>query len=205
MIKLYGILMSRASRCLWMLEELGLEYENVPVHFVGEAQKPGFLKINPNGKVPALDDEGLILFESMAINLHLANRYGKPPFRPESMEDRARTVQWSIWAMTSVEPPLMEVAANRAFLPEGQRDEEKAKLGEAALRRPLGVLEGALAGRANLLGPEFGAADLNVASVLMIAEPFARVDLSPFPNVARWLRACTGRPSCQRVLRPGAQ
>ena len=72
MIKLYGIPASRASRCLWMLEELGVQYENVPVNFIGEAQKPDYLKLNPNGKVPTLDDDGLILFESLAINLHLA-------------------------------------------------------------------------------------------------------------------------------------
>jgi glutathione S-transferase len=202
MIVLYGIPMSRASRCLWMLEELGLEYENVPVHFLGEAQKPDFLKINPNGKVPALKDDGLVLFESLAINLHLAAKYGKAPFWPASQDDRSRTIQWSLWAMTSVEPPLMQVAANRAFLPEDQRDEEQAAQGELALRRPLGVLETALGECKHLLGPDFSAADLNVASVLMVAETFARIDLSPFAKVRSWLRACMARPSLGRAL-PG--
>jgi glutathione S-transferase len=200
MIVLYGVPMSRASRCLWMLEELGLDYENAPVHFIGEAQKPDFLKINPNGKVPALKDDGLILFESLAINLHLAAKYGKPPFWPASQDDRSRAIQWSLWAMTSVEPPLMQVATNRAFLPEDQRDEEKAKQGELELRRPLGVLETSLGGREHLLGRDFSAADLNVASVLMIAERFARVDLSAFPKVRAWLHAASARPSFGRAL-----
>ncbi|HXZ88731.1 MAG TPA: glutathione S-transferase N-terminal domain-containing protein, partial [Candidatus Binataceae bacterium] len=75
-IKLYGIPQSRSARCLWILEELGLPYENIPVDFIGEAQKPEYLKINPNGRIPALDDDGVVLFESLAINLHLARKYG---------------------------------------------------------------------------------------------------------------------------------
>jgi len=200
MIKLYGIPASRASRCLWMLEELGVQYENVPVNFIGEAQKPDYLKLNPNGKVPTLDDDGLILFESLAINLHLARKHGVAPFWPASEDDRDRAVQWSLWAMTSVEPPLMEVAIHRAFLPEAQRDEEKAKAGELGLLKPLGVLETSLAGRSHLLGDDFSAADLNVAAVLFIAETYGRVDISSFANVKRWLDACTGRASFGRAM-----
>ena len=61
MLKLYGIAQSRAFRNLWMLEELGVPYENVPVSFIGDVQKPDYLKINPNAKIPALDDDGLVL------------------------------------------------------------------------------------------------------------------------------------------------
>ena len=77
MIKLYGIPASRTSRCIWMLEELGVKYENIPTNFIGEAQKPDYLKLNPNGRVPTLDDERHRLFESLAMNLHLARKYGK--------------------------------------------------------------------------------------------------------------------------------
>ena len=200
MIKLYGIPASRASRSLWMLEELGLEYENVPTHFVGDAQKPDYLKLNPNGKIPTLDDEGTILWESLAINLHLAQKYGRDGLWPASEADRAHTVQWSFWAMTAMEPPLMEVLMNRAFLPEEQRDESKARAGEEALQKPLAVLEGALAGRDYLLGERFTAVDLNVCSVLSLVATVVKMDLSGWPNVSRWLAACTSRPSLARVF-----
>ena len=198
-IKLYGIPQSRTSRCLWMLEELGVPYENVPIHFVGDAQKPDYLKINPNGRIPALDDDGLILFESLAINLHLARKYdGGKGLWPKSADDQSRAIQWSIWAMTEAEPPLMEVLMNRVFLPEAQRNEAEAKAGEAVFAKPLGVLEGALAGRPYLLGDAFTVADLNVGSVVSWAPTLGKLKLTP--NVAAWFSRCGERPALTRAM-----
>jgi glutathione S-transferase len=86
MTKLYGTSMSRAVRSLWALEEAGVEYEHVPVGFTGETRKPEYLKINPNGHMPALDDNGTTLWESMAINLYIAEKYGKAPLWPATVE-----------------------------------------------------------------------------------------------------------------------
>ncbi len=200
-IKLYGIPQSRTSRCLWMLEELGVPYENVPVSFVGDAQKPDYLRINPNGRVPALDDDGLILFESLAINLHLARKYdGGKGLWPKSQDDQSRAIQWSIWAMTEAEPPVMRVLMNRAFLPEPQRNEAEAKAGEEALAKPVGVLEGALRGRQYLLGESFSVADLNVHAVLGWAPTLGRVKFEATPNVAGWLKRCGERPALARAM-----
>ena len=200
-IKLYGIPLSRASRCLWLLEELGVPYESVPVNFLGEAQKPDFLKINPNGRIPALDDDGVILFESLAINLHLARKYdGGKGLWPKSLEDQSRAIQWSIWAMTETEPSVLKNVMNRAFLPEPQRNEAEAKAGEQALAKPLGVLEGALRGRAHLSGDAFTVADLNVAAVLALAPTFGRTKLDATPNVAAWHARCVGRPAFARAM-----
>ncbi len=200
MIKLYGITGSRAARCLWMLEELGVEYEHVQTSFIGDCKKPEYLALNPNGHIPTLEDDGLVLWESMAINLYLAEKYGKGKLWPESEADRAHTLKWSIWAMTEVEPPLMLVMMNRAILPPDKRDPKRATRGERDLGKPLGILEAALEGRDFLLGGEFSTADLNVASVLAWAPSLAQVDLSPWPRVSRWLAACTGRPAMVQVM-----
>ena len=88
MIKLYGIRQSRAMRSLWALEELGVPYENVPINFATDAKKPEYLKINPNGRIPALVDGDVALFESMAINLYLAKKYDKTGLYPRSLETR---------------------------------------------------------------------------------------------------------------------
>ena len=200
-IKLYGIPQSRASRCLWMLEELGVPYESVPVSFIGDAQKPDYLKINPNGKIPALDDDGLVLFESLAINLHLARKYdGGKGLWPKSADDQSRAVQWSIWSMTEVEPPVMKMLLNRVFLPEAQRSEAEAKAGEQGLQKPVGVLEGALRGRQYLLGDSFTVADLNAHAVLGWAWSIGKMKFDGTPNVAGWLKRCGGRPALARSM-----
>jgi len=200
-IKLYGIPQSRSSRCLWMLEELGVPYENVPIHFLGDAQKPDFLKINPNGRIPALDDDGLILFESLAINLHLARKYdGGKGLWPKSADDQSRAIQWSIWAMTEAEPPVMKMLLNRVFLPEAQRNEAEARAGEQGLAKPVGVLEGALRGRQYLLGDSFSVADLNVHAVLGWTSSIGRMKFADTPSVAGWLERCGERPALGRAI-----
>ncbi|HXJ37352.1 MAG TPA: glutathione S-transferase family protein [Candidatus Eisenbacteria bacterium] len=198
MITVYGVPRSRTMRSLWMLEELGVPYENVKTNFAtGDTRKPDYLKVNPNGHVPALRDGDTVLFESLAINLYLARKYDKGLW-PKSVEDEGRTFQWSVWAMTELEEPVLTTLLHRMFFPAAQRDPAKADDAAERARKPLGVLEGALAGREYLLGGGFGVADLNVASVLSWA-PLAGIDLAPFPAVQAWLTRCTSRPAFQRV------
>jgi glutathione S-transferase len=199
MIQLHGVRASRASRCMWMLEELGLPYESVPVSFVGDVQKPDYKKLNPNGRIPTLvDEDGSVVWESLAINLYLAEKYDGG-FRPKDAAERGKLLQWSFWAMTEIEPGLIQAFLQRVMLPEAQRDASLGDAGEAQLQRPLAVLDAELGRRPWLLGDRFSAADLNVAAVLGIA-PIARVDLAKFPNVARWLGAATARPAAKRAF-----
>src|SRR5262245_47270491 len=130
MLKVYGTRQSRAFRTVWLVEELGVPYELVPTQFATDAKEPQYLAINPNGKVPALVDDDVTLFESMAINLYLARKYDRAGLQPRSLEDEARAVQWSFWGMTEIEPPLMQILLNRMFLPPTQRDEAAARAGE---------------------------------------------------------------------------
>ena len=103
MTTLYGTSQSRAPRSLWALEELGVKYDHVPTG-VPETRTPEHLKRNPNGHIPVLEDGGQHFWESMAINLYLAEKYGKAPFWPASVVDRGHAYQWSFWAMTELEP-----------------------------------------------------------------------------------------------------
>jgi glutathione S-transferase len=198
MIKLYGIPASRAFRALWMLEELGLQYENVPTHFATDTRTAEFLKLNPNGRIPVLVDGETVLFESMAINLYLARKYGAGSLWPATAEDEGRAFQWSFWVMTEVEGSLLTAIMHRRILPKEQRDAAAAAAGEAKLAAPLGVLEGALRGRPHLLGDAFSVADLNVASVLGWTA-LAGIELGKWPQVADWLQRCTARPACKKA------
>ncbi len=211
MITLYGTVNTRAFRVLWMLEELGVSYTHVKTDFAsGETRTPAFLRINPNGHVPALVDGELCLFESLAINLYLAERYGAGTLWPASAEDRARTLQWSFWVMTECEAHTFvvlfesggeQLAKWRAWTESAEFRathpgyiEPDAKAATAALQLPFRVLDDALAGRSYLLGEEFGVADLNVASVLLTVR-LARMELAAFPNLDAWLTRCTARPA----------
>ncbi len=197
MIKIYGIPGSRALRSLWAAEEIGLDYEHVPVHFAADSKKPEYLAINPNGRIPALVDGDLVLFESQAINLYLARRHGGALW-PEGEDDQARAIQWSFWGMTEIEPPIMTAFLNRVMFPEAQRDLAAADAAEQQIARPLDVLEKHLDGRDYLLGDAFTIADLNLAGVLSMSG-MGKIDLSGWANVTRWLGACTSRPSLAKA------
>lgn len=184
-------------RCLWALEECGVEYEQIPTHFIEESKAPEYLEVNPNGRIPALVDGELTLFESMAINLYLARKYGSD-INPGSAEDQARTLQWSFWGMTELEPHLITMIANKLFLPEPERDAAAVAAADTALQRPLAVLDAQLAERAYLLGDAFTIADLNVASVLSMAN-FVEFTFSTHANVQRWFDACLSRPAFERA------
>lgn len=196
-LKIYGVARSRAFRTLWMAKELGLDYEHVKIDFAdGATRTPAYLAVNPNGHVPSIDDDGFILWESMAVNLYLAKKYGAGTLYPRLLEDEARAWQWSFWGMTEIERNVLTAMFNRAILPEDQRDAAAADAAEQALGPPLKVLDGALARSANLLGEDFTVADLNVASILAWARP-ARIDTAPFPKAADWLGRCALRPAAR--------
>jgi glutathione S-transferase len=138
-----------------------------------------------------------VLWESLAINLYLARRYDKGLW-PRSIADEGRAYQWSVWAMTELEGPLLACAMHTLLLPKEQRDPAKAAEAQVQLAKPLGVLEAALAERNVLVGDAFSVADLNVASVLSLSR-LAVFDLSKWPRVNAWLGRCLERPAQKRV------
>ncbi|TDI65879.1 MAG: glutathione S-transferase family protein [Alphaproteobacteria bacterium] len=201
MIKLYGSRRSRATRCLWALEELGLDYEHVDInHIAGETQTDEFKAINPAGKVPTLVDGDLILFESMAINLYLAQTYGGGGLWPDDRTCQALALQWSLWAATEAEPPNVVMALERVFKPESARDAAKAQTAEDNLKPRLDLLNQKLGESGEFLtAAGFTIADLNVASVMGGAR-MSGMDLAQWPKVNVWLEAMLSRPAYQRAM-----
>src|SRR6185437_1740189 len=164
-IKIYGSAMSRAARVMWCAKELGVPFEHVDVAWDG-LKKPEFLAINPNGKVPGFTDGNLNLFESLAINLYLAKKYGTGELYPTNLEDEARVLQWTIWGATEVEPLLIESVLVKIGI---LTDAASAKAKADRAKTPLLVLDNHLAGRDWVVGSKFGIADLNLASVIGFA------------------------------------
>lgn len=196
MIRLYGITQSRAFRPLWMLHELGLSFEHVKLDYHGEdLQQPDYLALNPNGRIPTLVDGDLVLWESMAINLYLARRYGAElGLWPDDVEGEALAWQWSFWVMGEVERALLSVLMHSRVLPAEKRDPERARRDAGLLRQPFAVLDRNLAGRSHLAADRFTVADLNVAAVLSWAKP-ARIRLDDYPHLTAWLERCLERPA----------
>jgi glutathione S-transferase len=193
-LTIYGTAASRAFRTLWMANELGLDYDHQPIDFrTGETSTEEYLRINPNGRLPAIRDGDFVLWESLAINLYLARKH-PGPLTPQTVEDEGRAAQWSLWALGEVEPHVIMVLMNTLFLPEPKRNAAAAESAIATLDKPLAVLDGALKDSTWLLGTDFTVADINVAGVLSPA-PRGNIDFSAYPAVKTWLDSCLARPA----------
>jgi len=197
MTKLHGTSRSRSARSLWALEELGVNYEHNPMPTT-DAKSSAHLKLNPNGHVPVLEDEGVVVWESMAINLYLADKYGKNSLWPSDPMGRADVYKWSFFAMTEVEPHLITILRNRVMNAPENRDEKAASAAVEALKAPMNALEESLKGKEYLLGKNFTIADLNVAAVMSWI-PMMKLDMSAWPNVSAWLQKCLGREANKKV------
>ena len=196
-LKVYGVAQSRAARTLWMVEECGVPYEHVATHFAKDTKSDAFKAINPNSRVPVIDDNGVIVWESMAINLYLAKKYGGE-LAPKNPVEEAHANQWSFWVMTEIEKPLLNALFARTGMMGSKKDEAQAMKYFEELRRPLDVLNGHLAKNHYILGSRFTVADLNVASVLNWANA-GRFVLADWPKVDAWLGKCADRPAAKKA------
>jgi glutathione S-transferase len=197
-IKLIGVAASRTFRNIWMLEELGLTYSHDPIHYTDPALKtPPYLAINPNAKLPMAVIDGMPIFESLAINLYLAEKFGSA-LAPTNAEERGQVAQWTLWAATAVEDDLGKWAYHTMFLPEPERDPKIASDCLTRVQTPLAVLDGVLAKQAFLIGNRFTVADLNVACVCY---RLLAMELADKPNLKRWLHAAWARPAALTARR----
>ena len=196
MLKLYGSVRSRGSRVLWMLAELNVPYDHKDyLPRSPETKTPEFVAMNPNSRVPVIDDDGFILSESMAINLYLAKKH-RSPLYPTDPKNEALAWQWSLWETDRLDRQLVNYVNHTSALPAAER---KADIAEAAWKEVVpafDVLEIALKKSEWLAGSAFSVADLNVASALYRA---LSVDLGKWPHIKAWLNRCWERPAAKRA------
>jgi len=202
MLKLYGSVNSRAMRVIWMAAELGLKYEHLSWDPRSpETRTPAFRALNPNARVPVIDDDGFILSESMAINLYLAKKHASPLY-PADPKAEALALQWSFWETDRLDRQIVEYSRHSGALPAAERKPEIAEKAFKEVAPALDVLEVALGRSPYLAGPAFTVADLNVAGALYRA---LTMELAPWPKVNAWLSACWDRPAAKvaRKIREG--
>lgn len=207
-LRLYGTARSRAMRNLWLLLEQGVPFEHVQIVQTYNktrddevtSRDPSFLSINPNGRIPALVDGDLVLWESMAINLYLARRF-PGSLGPRSLPEEGLMAMWSFWATNELEALAITILENRASKPLAQRDENLALNAIAAAKAPFAVLEQALArNQGFLVNGRLTVADINVAMVVFYARSAPEL-FERYPGVAGWYGALAQRPHFQAVLR----
>lgn len=203
MLKLYGQYRSRAFRVCWMLKESNIPYEhvNVTINTDGATAKEGwYTRLNPNGRVPTIDDDGVILWESAAINLYLAEKY-KSPLWPADMAGVGRALQWSFYVANDVEGPMILVFQNRFRFPPEKRVPKLADDAEPVLLAKLKVLELALEASPFFQGASWGMADFMVASVLYSLHEMSYDKLAQFPKLKAWLAASVARPAALEAVK----
>jgi len=185
----------RDLRVRWALEEAGLPYRTRLLE-QGDQDKPDYRSLQPFGQVPILEEDGVVLFETGAIVLHIGARC--ETLLPKDSVARARATQWLIAALNSIEPFVMNVAVIDLFY----ADQEWAKLRRPGavefLRRRLAGLSDALGEKSYLDGERFTAGDLMMSTVLRILRHTDIVTSDR--RLAAFVERCTGRPAFQRAL-----
>lgn len=209
MLTIYGVYRSRASRNYWLAGELGIPFKSEPIIQAYRLADPNakdapvhtrteaFLKINPNGHIPSMDDDGVRLHESLAINLYLAKKHGGQ-LAPKDLAEDGLMTMWSLWAANELETSALQVLTHRAGKPEA-RDPKLAQAAIDALRAPFAVLDKALAETGFLVGGRFTVADINVAEVVRYAMAAPEL-FSAAPRVKAWLDACHARPAFKTMM-----
>ena len=187
---------SNVQLVMWAIGELGLEYERRDVGgMYGGTDTPEYRAMNPNGRVPVIQDGELTMFESPAILRYLARAYGREPFWPEDPRRAAALDMWAEWMKTS----FCQIFAYDLFWPlvrtrAADRDPRQVARGEAELARLAPMIDRRIGKRPWLAGDDFTFADIMVGHILYryFDVDFARV---PTPNLEAYYRRCTARPA----------
>jgi glutathione S-transferase len=196
MLKIYGSAKSRTLRVLWMVGELGIPYEQKDwLPRSPETRTREYLALNPNARVPTIDDDGFILSESMAINMYLAKKH-RSPLYPTDAKQEALVWQWSLWETDRLDRQLVNYCRHTKDLPAAERKPEVADAAWKEVAPAFEVLDTALAKSQWLAGPAFTVGDLNVASALYRAHT---LDLSKWPNFKGWFERCWERPAAKKA------
>jgi glutathione S-transferase len=171
-MKLYGYRNGRTLRALWALEEVGAAYEYVEVDIMhGQGREPWFLKINPGGKVPVLDDDGTVITESAAICMHLAEKYPESKLLPPAgTQARTASYKWISFILTELDTPLWTIAKHRFGLPKERRVPAVIETAGWEFRNAANLLAAGLGDRPHLLGPAFSVADILAGHTLLWAK-----------------------------------
>jgi glutathione S-transferase len=196
-MKLYEFAFTRSVRVRWTLQELGVDFEAISVNlFVGEGLRPEFLKLNPAAKLPVLVDGDLVLTESAAIVLYLAEKYRR--FLPTDVRGRAEVNRWLLFTVTELEQPLWRIAKNKNLYPQEQRLAADIPLASEDFCRMADVAENHMQGRRFVVGDDVTVADFVLAYTLDWANEVKLLDRCP--QLAAYMERMYARPKAPKRI-----
>ncbi|WP_437276257.1 glutathione S-transferase family protein [Sorangium sp. So ce375] len=203
-IKFYYAPQSSAGRIRISLAELGVPYEAVRVDLrAGDQKKPEFLALNPNGQVPTLVIDGTPMFESVAIQIALGERYGveKGLWPAPGSPEQLMALTWLVWGQVNVTSALYRYMKNTSdWFPKEQHDAKQAEAALTEVRGLLRILDGRLNGRPYVTGERCTLADLDLASVLGWGLSMTKIDTSDLKNLKGWLGRVMERPAVKAAM-----
>lgn len=182
---------SSAARIHLTLEELKVPYETVMVDLqAGDQKKPDFLALNPNGQVPTIVIDGTPMFESIAIQIYLGERFGveRGLWPALNSPEHMQALTWLCWAQVSLGTPMFRYMGV-------MKDPAQAEAALVDVKRVLGVLDGRLGARGNLVGEAWTLADSDAASVLDWCLYMTKIEMSEYRHVNAWLDRWRNRPA----------
>jgi glutathione S-transferase len=186
--------LARDTRVRWALEEVGQPYAVRLVSFKA-MKEPAHLALHPFGQIPTFEDGDLGLFETGAIVLHIAERHAG--LLPVDAKARARAITWMFAALSTVEPPILELANARILESDKPWSAQRLPLVEERVRVRLGQLSRRL-GDADWLDGAFSAGDLMMVSVLLRVKASGLLDA--YPNLSAYLARGEARPAYKRAF-----
>jgi glutathione S-transferase len=196
--------MSTAVVTHWILEELGIPHEKVKLDFATDTKKPEFLKINPNGAVPAIVHDGTPIFESAAISIYLGETFGvEKGLFPAAGPERGKAMGWIVWANVTFGGAVgRHQFASAERIPAEQRNAKAAEAARAEVERLFKLLDGVLEGKQWLVGDSFSIVDAHVAAFIAYSG-FIGFDTKPHANLEAWRVRATSRPAYGVAMSPG--
>jgi glutathione S-transferase len=193
-MQLYEFAPTRSIRVRWMLQELGIDFESITINLAaGEHRRSEFLKINPAGKLPVLVDDDLVLTESVAIVLYLAEKYPHKGFLPTDIKQRSQVYRWLLFTVTELEQPLWRIARHTMLYPEHLRLTAEVSLARQDFADMVAVLEDHMEGCQFIVGDTVTIADFVCAYTLDWANEVQLLD--GCPHLLQYMERMYARPN----------
>ncbi|MCW2309235.1 glutathione S-transferase family protein [Rhodobium gokarnense] len=191
---------TNVRKVLWCAEEVGLDYEHIPAGGAfGIVGSPEYRALNPNGLVPCLEDDGLVLWESNAIVRYLARRYGEPPFAPADPRQWAAADKWMDWTSLSFAVPFRDLFWNLVRCSAEDRDSAAMERGGEQCAQLMGMADAALEEHPWFSGEDFGIGDIPLGCIAYawFSMPIDRPGLS---RLEGWYVRLSDRPAYQKAV-----